>query len=226
MPPKSPRKPLERRKRPIRRESNDPTRPFRERRGFHRHHRVHEAEALRDLERLRAPLLMELDVLHAGPDYLRGQPPHRSCTKEFNQMRISPLEARAIAEAFKRDPELRAKLPAVLARLRQSLRSLEDNEERQSFDCPLLEGTRCLVHRIAKPIGCLAWHPRAPGDRGPEFQYTKLGWESFSKRDALNDRVYGKDWKLRAIPLWLRRVFGKGSEKRVDRWKGRRSGGA
>src|SRR4029453_12439117 len=112
---------------------------------------------------------------------------------------ISPLEAKAIARAFRKDPALRAKLPQVLRRLREELPRLADNTERQSFDCPLLEGTRCLVHDAAKPIGCTAWN------YGRDF--SRAGWKAFAERDELNDRVHGPDWKLRAIPLWLKRVF-------------------
>lgn len=116
-------------------------------------------------------------------------------------MRISPVEAAAIARAFRADPVLRAKLPGVLRRLRAELRGLQDDGSRQSFDCPLLEGKRCLVHDAAKPIGCTAWNP------GRDF--SRAGWKAFRERDALNDRVHGPDWKLRVIPLWLARVFEK-----------------
>src|SRR5688572_25396620 len=117
-----------------------------------------EEAALRDLDRIRAPLFRELERLLSDPEYLRGEEPHACCLREKNQMRISPLEARAIARAFRTDPALRARLPAVLERLRKELERLDDNGERQNFDCPLLEGTRCLVHDRAKPIGCTAWH--------------------------------------------------------------------
>jgi hypothetical protein len=158
-----------------------------------------EEAALRDLDRIRAPLFRELERLLSDPEYLRGEEPHACCLREKNQMRISPLEARAIARAFRTDPALRARLPAVLERLRKELDRLEDNGERQNFDCPLLEGTRCLVHDRAKPIGCTAWHP------GREF--SREGWKAFAARDELNDSVYGPDWKLRVIPLWLSRVL-------------------
>ncbi len=138
-------------------------------------------------------------MLLEDPDYLRGDPPHRCCQRRLNQMRISPLEAEAIARAFREVPELRAKLPAVLRRLRAELRKLEESTRRQPFDCPLLEGTRCLVHDVAKPIGCTAWNP------GREF--SEIGWEAFAARDRLNDRACGPHWKLRVIPLWLKRVF-------------------
>ena len=114
-------------------------------------------------------------------------------------MRISPLEAKAIALAFRKSPALRAKLPAVLDRLGKELVGLKEGEERQNFDCPLLEGTRCLVHDDAKPIGCTAWNA------GRDF--SKTGWKAFGQRDRLNDRLYGPDWKLRVIPLWLKRVL-------------------
>jgi hypothetical protein len=116
-------------------------------------------------------------------------------------MRISPLEARAIASAFRTIPTLSAKLPAVLDRLRTELEGLQDGEERQNFDCPLLEGTECLVHDAAKPIGCTAWNA------GRDF--SKAGWKAFEERDRLNDRLYGPHWKLRVIPMWLKRVLRK-----------------
>lgn len=156
--------------------------------------------ALRELARIRKPLFRELARLLEDPDYLMGEPAHLCCTRKLNQMRISPLEAEAIAEAFRREPALQARLPDVLGRLRRELALLEDVTRRQSFDCPLLEGTRCLVHDLAKPIGCTAWNP------GREF--TPAGWNAFAERDRLNDQTFGPAWKLRVIPLWLKRVFG------------------
>jgi hypothetical protein len=114
-------------------------------------------------------------------------------------MRISPLEAEDIRRAFQDDAELQAELPRVLRRVEEEESRLEDSEERQSFDCPLLKGKRCLVHDVAKPIGCLAWNPGR--------DYSKAAWAAFRARDELNDRVYGPSWKLRVIPLWLRRVL-------------------
>jgi hypothetical protein len=78
-------------------------------------------------------------------------------------MRISPLEARAIASAFRTIPT--------------------------------------LVHDAAKPIGCTAWNA------GRDF--SKAGWKAFEERDRLNDRLYGPHWKLRVIPMWLKRVLRK-----------------
>jgi hypothetical protein len=165
------------------------------------HHdgRRREAEAIARLDRIREPLFRELEALLENPRYYRGNEPHLCCLRERNQMRISPLEARAIALAFRRDPVLRAKLPVVLRRLRAELARIKDTTERQGFDCPLLEGTRCLVHQVAKPIGCTAWHP------GRDF--TRAGWTAFAERDKLNDELHGPDWQLRVIPLWLERVL-------------------
>src|SRR2546427_693089 len=161
--------------------------------------RAEEGAPLRELDRTREPLFHELSKLLEDPDYHRGQPPHLCCRRERNQMRISPLEARAILSAFRRNAALRAKLPEVLARLQTELPKLKETTARQNFDCPLLEGTRCLVHAVAKPMGCTAWNP------GRDF--SKAGWRAFAERDQLNDRVYGRNWKLRAIPLWLKRMF-------------------
>ncbi len=92
---------------------------------------------------------------------------------------------------------------------------LKDNDERQSFDCPLLEGTRCLVHDVAKPIGCLAWHSPSPDADPSEYTFTPRGWNAFADRDELNDRFQGgSHWKLRVIPLWLKRVFSGPLERR------------
>jgi hypothetical protein len=169
--------------------------------------RLDERAALDELDTTRAELLRELDQLVKNPDYLLGQPGHLCCTRKLNQMRITPLEARAIRLAFDNDPQLRRKLPQVLARLRAELQHLKDNSQRQNFDCPLLDGTLCLVHTSAKPIGCLAWHPAADESESGAAHYTTLGWQAFDDRDDLNDQVHGPEWKLRAIPLWLRRVF-------------------
>jgi len=173
-----------------------------------RRRRFVEAAALEELEKIRAPLYQELDRLLDESDYQRGQPAHRCCTRQFNQMRISPLEASAIAKAFQADPDLRRTLPQVLARLRRQLPDLRDDDSRQPFDCPLLDGTRCLVHTTAKPIGCLAWHPCDPNAELEE-SFTRKGWQAFAQRDAANDRFYGPHWKLRVIPRWLQRVFAK-----------------
>jgi hypothetical protein len=114
-------------------------------------------------------------------------------------MRISPLEAEAIARALRVRPELRRRLPAILERTREELKGLRDSTRRQSFTCPLLERGLCLVHRAAKPIGCLAWNP------GREF--SDAGWFAFARRDALNDEAFGPDWKLKVIPLWLQALL-------------------
>ena len=162
--------------------------------------RVQETVALQKLGTLREPLLDEsAEVREQQPPEATARAAHRCCKKPENQMRISPLEARAIERAFRENPELRGKLPQVLERLNHELPSLTDSTERQTFDCPLLEGTSCLVHESAKPIGCLAWNPGR--------DWSPRAWRAFEERDKLNDEVYGPKWQLRVIPLWLKRVF-------------------
>ncbi len=163
-----------------------------------RERRILERELLDELAALRSQLLAESKRFQRGTRW-RAKFAHRCCQRPRNQMRISPLEARAIEIAFHTDAQLRPHLPDVLARLETELPRLHDSEERQSFDCPLLDGKQCLVHARAKPIGCLAWHDGR--------DYTKLGWEAFARRDELNDRLHGRSWRLRVIPLWLKRVF-------------------
>ncbi|MBI4585282.1 MAG: hypothetical protein HY717_14810 [Planctomycetes bacterium] len=156
-------------------------------------------EGLKRLEQARRPLFRELERLLKNPNYFRGEPPHLCCTRARNQMRITPLEAQSIARALETVPELRQKLPQIRQRTEEELKRLVDGTRRQNFQCPLLEGTKCLVHDAAKPIGCTAWNP------GRDF--TTAGWRAFLQRDFLNNLVYGPNWKLRVIPLWLARVL-------------------
>ena len=170
---------------------------------------------MKELAQIRAPLYRELKKMVTDQAYQHGKDPHLCCTSKYNQMRISPLEAKSIARAFRSDPELRKRLPAVLDRLEKVLGGLSDNGERQSFDCPLLENKQCMVHEIGKPVGCLAWHPRQYSDPDGEYGFSSRGWTAFASRDRLNDKYQGPDWKLRVIPLWLKRVFSKQLKRRA-----------
>jgi len=168
---------------------------------------MNEPQGLTELRELRARLHEELRHLASLPNYLDGQTADECCRHDRNQMRITPLEAKAIVEAFRTNKRLKAHLVQVIQRLRTELRHLKDNDSRQNFNCPLLENGLCLVHQEAKPIGCLAWHPHVENPQTEAPHFTELGWESFEYRDSLNDAVYGAEWKARVIPLWLRRVF-------------------
>ncbi len=156
-------------------------------------------ECLDALARARRPLHREMRRIppaeRAGPD---GKP-HTCCVRERNEMRISTLEAESIARALHAWPELHARLDAIRARTREALAGLADIEQPQRYNCPLLDGERCLVHRVAKPIGCLAWN------EGRDF--SRAGWRAFLARDLLNERAYGEAWELKAIPLLLARHF-------------------
>ena len=169
---------------------------------------------MKELDQIRAPLYKELEKLSKDTSYQQGKDSHLCCTRQYNQMRISPIEARSIARAFRKEAGFRARLPAVLGRLEKALEGLSDNSERQSFDCPLLEKGKCMVHGVAKPVGCLAWHPRQYSDPEGEYGFTARGWAAFAARDRLNDKYQGEDWKLRVIPLWLKRVFSRELKRR------------
>lgn len=147
------------------------------------------------LHHARLPLFREhravMKKLKASP----GQPePHRFCTREFNQMRISDLEALSIARAFRREPHLVHRLAEVQARVEEEIKHLKRSRKRQNFTCPLLDGERCLVHQAAKPIGCLSFTGGAP---------TEAGWKALNTRNRLSDRLVDRSWELQAIPLML-----------------------
>ncbi len=179
-----------------------------QRRKQQRRRRVASLEAaLLSLDRSRGPLFREMDQIEGSRRNSKGQRPHLSCTKKFNRMRITDLEAIDIARAFREKPHLRGKLPEVYARLAKALHGLRDSEDPQAFDCPLLEGKKCMVHHVAKPIACLAWNPGR--------DYSNEGWHSFSRRDKLNTELFADRWALKAIPLQLSRYL-EGEDRTVE----------
>lgn len=155
--------------------------------------------ALLSLDRSRGPLFREMERIGRPPKGPASVAPHRHCTRKFNRMRITDLEAIDIARAFREKPHLLGKLPEVYARLAKELPHLKDSEDPQAFDCPLLDGERCMVHTVAKPIACLAWNPGR--------EYSSEGWHSFQRRDKLNRELFGDDWQLKAIPLQIARFL-------------------
>ena len=168
--------------------------------------------ALISLDRSRGPLFQEMTRIaeHRRRERKRKPRPeetHLACTRQFNRMRITDLEAIDIARAFAEKPHLRGKLPQVYERIAKELPHLRDIEEPQAFDCPLLEGTQCMVHHVAKPIACLAWNA------GREF--SSEAWHSFSRRDRLNRDLFGTEWQLKSIPLQLTR-FLEGEDRLVE----------
>ena len=179
-----------------------------QRRKQQRRRRVASLEAaLLSLDRSRGPLFREMERIDSSRRHSRGHKPHLSCTKKFNRIRITDLEAIDIARAFREKPHLRGKLPEVYARLAKALHGLRDSEDPQAFDCPLLEGKKCMVHHIAKPIACLAWNPGR--------DYSNEGWHSFSRRDKLNTELFTDQWELKAIPLQLSRYL-EGEDRTVE----------
>ncbi|MFQ5654341.1 MAG: hypothetical protein ACE5GW_06390 [Planctomycetota bacterium] len=165
--------------------------------------------ALGALERARGPLFRELREVAREEPAEGAEPRHVCCTRRFNQMRISSLEAIAIARALERDPGLRRRREEIERRILAARRRLKDSERRQNYDCPLLEGNRCLVHGVAKPIACLAWNP------GREI--SEAGWRALERRDRLNDSAVGRGWELKAIPVMLARHLGVRETPRAPR---------
>ena len=128
-----------------------------------------------------------------------GQRDPERCQRPHNKMRISDLEAIDIARAFSEKPHLRGKEDEVLRRVGRSLSFIGDTHKPQRFDCPLLEGGKCMVHRVAKPVECLA--------ELPDGSFSSDGMRSLERRDQLNNELYGNRWEFKAIPLMLARYM-------------------
>ncbi|MAW77756.1 MAG: hypothetical protein CMJ95_10300 [Planctomycetes bacterium] len=150
------------------------------------------------LDRSRGPLFREKEDEGKSfrPD---GQRDPVRCQRSENKMRISDLEAIDIARAFSEKPHLRGKGDEVLQRVGRSLSYIGDTHKPQRFDCPLLEEGKCMVHRIAKPIECLA--------ELPDGGFSSDGHRSLERRDQLNNELYGNRWEFKAIPLMLARYM-------------------
>jgi len=151
-------------------------------------------ETLISLDRSRGPLFLEKDATAEGyrPD---GQRDPVRCRRGENKMRISEVEAIDIARAFSEKPHLKGKEGEVLQRVGRSLSFIGDTSRPQRFDCPLLEDGKCMVHRIAKPIECLA--------ELPDGSFSAEGRRSLERRDQLNEDLFAGRWDFKAIPLML-----------------------
>ena len=59
---------------------------------------------MKELDQIRAPLYRELEKLSKETAYQAGKDSHLCCTRKYNQMRISPLEARSSLSHFGKTP--------------------------------------------------------------------------------------------------------------------------
>ncbi len=153
------------------------------------------------LDRARQPLFKEWrEVIRAVKnDPSIDDEPHTFCTRKYNQMRITDLEALSIARAFREDPGLGRRRRDVKDRIAEEIRHLKKGRRRQNFTCPLLDGENCMVHQSSKPIGCLAWQPAG--------EPSEAGWRAFNQRNHYNDRMVNIDWDIAAIPLMLEKYI-------------------
>ena len=159
--------------------------------------RAHELEdALVSLDRSRGPLFLEKDQdVTSGKVRADGQRDPHCCRRPQNRMRISDLEAIDISRAFSEKPHLKGKAEQVLRKMGRSLMFIGDTTKAQPYDCPLLDGDSCLVHRAAKPIECLAIRP--------DETFSSEGKRSIERRDQLNQKLFGDRWEYKSIPLLL-----------------------
>lgn len=128
--------------------------------------------------------------------------PGKCCLDEhFVNVRISRLEAVAIANAVKEFPDaIRAR---VIDRIDSSIAKyalLDDrDDEIKTYSCPLFEsGIGCLVHETAKPLPCIA---HACYENEKDLPPDELLAEREIEIEKLNEKTYGKAEPLRPIPV-------------------------
>lgn len=122
---------------------------------------------LRAYVKARAWTLSRMALRQRGPVKCRDCD-GRCCTSRYNRMRVTPHEARVIAD------HLRALGPAALKsailRLKASVRRyrLRAEPEAQAYTCPFFQqgDHSCGLPFDVKPVGCLAFNPDKEGNCG------------------------------------------------------------
>jgi hypothetical protein len=130
--------------------------------------------------------------------------PGECCLDEhFVNVRISRLEARAIANVIARLPAIRRS--AISERIDNASAELickTPGIDTQTFACPLYEkGTGCLVHDEAKPVPCIV---HACYERPEDLPPDALQDAAELAIDKLNERVYGRTTQLELLPIAIR----------------------
>jgi Fe-S-cluster containining protein len=132
------------------------------------------------------------------------------CKVGRNGMLVTRLEAAAIVERLHADPALRARLPAIERRVRETVArhglTASDATGRRTYTCPFLdERNRCTIHGAGQPLGCITFMPRRGGGCDQEVAPFEVALEEIAR---LNDEVYGADgWRPMLIPVAVERVI-------------------
>jgi hypothetical protein len=124
--------------------------------------------------------------------------PGACCLDEhFVNVRITRLEAAAIAQVIERLPAIRR--AGAEERIRNSSLRLAGSDDVDTFACPLYEkGTGCLVHDEAKPVPCIV---HACYDKREEVPPDDLQDAAELAIDRLNSRIYGRSTALEPLPI-------------------------
>ncbi len=124
----------------------------------------------------------------------------------FVNVRITRIEARAIANVLERLPDEDA--GRVRARIEKAVEryALTDDgdPDRQTYACPLFEkDAGCLVHREGKPAACIH-HACYENER--DLPPDSLLEEQETMIERLDERVYGTRSRWMPLPVWLSKM--------------------
>ena len=167
---------------------------------------ISETKALTDLKQIKDDLKTRV-----GPYETKAQScstcdtPGACCLDEhFVNVRISKLEAVAIANVIERLPAIRRF--AVEQRIENAASQLmASNTDAAKFACPLYEkGTGCLVHSEAKPVPCII---HACYDRREDLPPDDLQDTAELAIDKLNHRVYARSTPFDPLPIAVSKAF-------------------
>jgi hypothetical protein len=124
-------------------------------------------------------------------------------------VKVSPLEALAVAVQLLEDPRLASRRAALEQRLRATierygLAPVEDHG--RPFDCPFLtRGHRCAIHETSVPVGCCAYVPVASDRCHMRMDQLETAGRQVAR---LNDALYGRGaWPVLALPVAVERAL-------------------
>jgi Fe-S-cluster containining protein len=148
------------------------------------------------------------------------------CKVGRNGMLVTRLEAVAIVERLRADPALRARLPALEARVRETNRRHglrpTDATGGKTYTCPFLdEQNRCSIHGRGQPLGCITFMPKRGGGCDQQVAPFEVALDEIAR---LNDELYGASgWTPMLIPVAVERVISARPRPAGPSPRGRRS---
>lgn len=124
----------------------------------------------------------------------------KCCTREFNSVRVLPVEAAHFLGHLRAMPAARrAEIAARAARAVADL-GLADGAPGRLYDCPLQAADgRCILPIHVKPLACLSFGPRAGAMCDLDLPLYSAAWPAVERAN----RALGHDAARRAIPVFL-----------------------